>query len=297
MSTLHARPRAQVRPALPTTRRLLRRQARAPYVLSALLGLVAGTTALAHLVAPSLIAGSDVLRGNLLGTSAVVLPAAVLHLLAQAGTARGSARWLVVWGGTTAYLLYQAVLFCFATPFNDLFLLYVAQLGLGVWTALALGHAVDLDAFTARVHPRMPLRSVAAVALAFTSLNGLAWVARVVPTIGSEDPMSVFDGTGLLTSPVWVQDLAFWVPATLVAGTWMWRGRPRGVLLTGMLLVFFVVESVSIAADQWWGYAEDPTLPDFASMGAVWMFAVAAVLTMLPVAVHLRHLDRALDRG
>ena len=65
-------------------------------------------------------------------------------------TARGSAPGLVVWFGTLAYLLYQAVLFCFATPLNNLFLVYVAYLGLCFWSLVTLLLRCDLAAFEQR---------------------------------------------------------------------------------------------------------------------------------------------------
>ena len=145
--------------------------------------------------------------------------AVVLLLAAMRGSARGSSRWTVLWGGTTAYLLYQGVMFCFATPFNRLFLVYVAHLSPALWRAIVLARSVDADAFARRVGPA---------------------------TFG-DDPIAVLDGSGLLTSPVWVQDLAFWVPATVLAGVAMWRGRTVGMVATLTLLTFAVVTALPLA--------------------------------------------------
>jgi hypothetical protein len=41
------------------------------------------------------------------------------------------------------------------------------------------------------------------------------------------------------------------LPATVAAGLWLWRRRPWGFLLSGTMLVLFVIESVSIEADAW----------------------------------------------
>lgn len=265
---------------------------RAPYRLGLGLALVAAAGAGLTLAFPGELGGADVTRGNLLGTAVVVEVAALLLLLAMRGSARGSARWTVAWGGTTAYLLYQAVMFCFATPYNRFFLVYVAHLSLALWSAIALARSVDADAFARRVGPRAPARTVAGVAVGFASLNGLAWLLRVVPATFSDDPIAVLEGSGLLTSPVWVQDLAFWVPATVLAGVAMWRGRSVGTAATLTLLTFFVIECVSIAADQWWGYRLDPDHPALASMAAVPMFLVLAAVTALPLAWFLRHVDR-----
>ena len=76
-----------------------------------------------QLLPASVLSGAEVGNGNMRGTALVVLLLGVPTLLtAMVGTARGSPRWLVVWLGTLGYVLYQAVLFCFGTPLNGLFL-------------------------------------------------------------------------------------------------------------------------------------------------------------------------------
>ena len=88
--------------------------------------------------------------------------------------ARGSARALVVWLGTLGYLLYQAVLFCFATPFNNLFLFYVAYLSLAVWSLVFLLRGMDFATFGKQLSPNMPIRYIAGYALVVAILNAAA---------------------------------------------------------------------------------------------------------------------------
>lgn len=264
-----------------------------PYLLSGGLAAAASVSAGFSLFAPSLLAGPDVTRGTLRGTALVVLAVGIPALVvAMVAAWRGSARAVVVWLGATAYLLYQGVLFCFGTPMNNLFLAYVAMLGLGLWSLLLLLREVDVHRFAARVDGRMPTQQLAAVVGGFAFLNGLAWLVRIVPVVFTSDPSSPLDGSGLLTSPVWVQDLAFWVPAALVAAVWFWSHRPRGVLLSGGLLVFYAVEGLSIASDQWWGAQADAGQPDLASTSMVVPFLVLATALLATVVWYLRHVDR-----
>ena len=109
---------------------------------------------------------------------AVALP---LLLTAMWYAARHSARATVAWAGAVAYLTYQAVLFCFATPLNSLFLPYVAFLGTSMWTAIVPLRHIDLPGFAARVDARMPARWVGGALLAFVTVNALAWLVRIVP--------------------------------------------------------------------------------------------------------------------
>lgn len=263
------------------------------YVLSGGLALATLAAAGPSLLFPELLSGTAVLTGNLRGTALVMLAVALpLLVVAMIRTAHNSARWLVVWLGLVAYLTYQGVMFLFGTPFNTLFLAYVALLGFGIWTMVALVADAAPRSVQARADLGMPHRLVGGALVAIGLLNAAAWLVRIVPTIGSDEPASVMDGSGLLTSPGWVQDLAFWIPAAILAGVLMWRRHPRGVLLSGALLVLFTIESISVASDQWWGVRADDSQPDWASMAAVPMFLVLAVVTAVPMVLHLGHLDR-----
>jgi hypothetical protein len=63
---------------------------------------------------------------------------------------------------------------------------------------------------------------------------------------------------GVATNPVFVQDLAIWLPAATAVALGLWNRRPWGPLLAGATLVFWFMESVAIAVDQWFGSTADP---------------------------------------
>lgn len=271
----------------------VRAAGRAPFLLSAGLALATLASAVPSLFYPDLLSGVAVGKGNLRGTAVVMLAITLPLLLASmVRSAQNSARWLVVWLAAVANLTYQSVMFLFGTPFNSLFLAYVALLGFGIWSLVVLMHDVQLVALHARVDGHMPFRTLGGILIGIATLNAAAWLLRVVPTIGTDRPTSVLDGSGLLTSPGWIQDLAFWIPAAILAGVLMWRRRPRGVLLSGALLTFFTIESLSVASDQWWGVRADDSQPEWASMAAVAMFLMLALVTAVPTVLHLGHLDR-----
>ena len=242
-------------------------------------------TCLANLLVPDLLSGTAVMNGSAKGTSLVALVVAVPLLTVFSWRAHlGSTHALVVTTGATAYLLYNSVLFLFATPFNPAFLLYVAMWGLSsstlVGTSLALCRRVDaLETVAPRWVPSYVWLVVA--------LNTTAWLSRVIPAMLADDPTAWLAGTGLTTNPVIAQDLALWLPVMAWLGWGVWQARPPLVALTAAGLVFWVVEFLGVAVDQWWGHQADPSTT-WASPGAVPMF-VALALVSLPPTIRLFH--------
>jgi MYXO-CTERM domain-containing protein len=78
-------------------------------------------------------------------------------------------------------------------------------------------------------------------------------------------------------------------PLLAVAAGWLWRRRPHGYLLAGAGLVLWVLESLSIAVDQWYGHAADPASP-VASGALVPAFAALALIGLILVALLLHGL-------
>lgn len=231
---------------------------------------------------PDLLTGTAVMNGSARGTASVVLVLAAPVLALS--IARGSPRTPWAWTGAlgaTAYLLYNAVLLSFATPFNHAFLLYVAMLGLGFWTlAMLVPAAVSRPVDPSRVH-RLAASWIAVVVV----LNALAWLARIVPAVLGSRPTSVLDGTGLTTNPVYVQDLAIWLPALAWVAWQLWHGRHT--LLAAGALLFWTLEGVGVAVDQAWGHHADPA-STVASAAAVPMFLVVAAVTATALVALMR---------
>jgi len=253
-----------------------------------LLVAVAAGCAAATLSWNGLLTGPAVMNGSAKGTALVVLVAAVPLLAASlsAGPARSTAA-MVGSLGASAYLLYNAVLFVFATPFNQVFLGYVAMLGLSLWTLVLL----LVQAFAQPAHPTVRHRGVASFIGVVVVLNAVAWLARVVPALFDERPLSVMDGTGLTTSPIYVQDLAIWLPTFAWLAFELWRGTSRYLVPAAGALLFWTIESVGVGVDQWWGHHADPT-SDVASAAVVPMFVLLAVGTAVALAVLLRSIAR-----
>lgn len=268
---------------------------RAPYLLSGALAGVAAAAAGFSFFFSSLLTGAPVAIGCLRGTALVMLVVGLPVLVAaMVSTAHGSARGLVIWLGAVAYLLYQAVMFCFATPVNVLFLVYIAYLGLAVWSVVVLLRATDLAGYGSRISPQLPARFIAGFALTLAVANAYAWLSKIVPALLRSDPGSLVQDTGLLTNPVFVQDLAIWLPLLMTAALATWHRQTWGLLVSGAMLAMFVLESIGIATDQWFGAKAAP-LSSAASMSMVPAFLILALISGIPLIWYCRNLDRSTE--
>src|ERR1022692_4049533 len=259
------------------------------YCLSAALAAAATAAALLTFLLPSVLRGTAVMNGSARGTALVVLLAGVPVLgVSMLLAARGSAAALT-WLGAVGFLSYNAVMFVFATPANRLFLLYLAMLALAAWSAGAVLSQADMPVLGGLFSPRTPVRGIAIYMWAVAGLNAAAWLARIIPAVAAGGAPEYLRGTGLATNVVYVQDLALWLPLLAVAAAWLWQRRPLGYLLAGAGLVLWVLESLSIAVDQWYGHAADPA-SSVASGALVPAFAAVALIGLVPAGLLLHGL-------
>lgn len=157
--------------------------------------------------------------------------------------AGGSYRWRVLLAGAYAYVVYELVIYAFAVHFNGMFLIYCATLGVAAYALLAL--VLDLGK---RIEPvdRRTARLAGGALIAIGVVFAALWLLEDIPALLRGTHPASLDETGLITNPVHVMDLAFVLPAHVLAGVWLWRRRQRGELLAPILLGFGVVMAASI---------------------------------------------------
>lgn len=239
------------------------------------------------LLVPDVLLGPAVMNGSGRGTALIMLILGVPLLI---GSFLVEERWpraaLILRLGVLAYLAYNGFMLLLATPFNRLFLVYCVALSS---TAFGLGLQL-VQARRASVEERLPApaaRIVGGYILTIVVLNTLVWLRTIVPAMVADDPTSFLVGTGIATNPVFVQDLVFWLPGAAIIGWLTWTRRSWGALLAGSYLVYGLLESIGVAVDQWMGYSADPTTPH-ATMGAVYLFAVLALIGVAALAYYAR---------
>jgi hypothetical protein len=240
--------------------------------------IAAGTT----LFMPDLLTGPAVTNAQAQGTSLIMLIIGLPALVAGAALAsRGSWRGLLVAIGALAYLAYNDFLLLFATPFNPLFLAYVAAMSL---TAFALATTIVTSDHVAIAEHcrRVPARGIAIYAWVVAVLNALVWLRTIVPAMFAADPTSYLAGSGVATNPVFVEDLTFWLPSAAIIGALLWSKRPVGYVLAGGWLVYGLIEAIGVATDQWLGSNADPGTNQASIEGAM-LFVVVGLIALVPL--------------
>ena len=224
-------------------------------------------------MAANVLSGPAAMAGRPHGTATVVFLAAVILVVAVTTSTEGRVGMHFLWGGSVAYLLLQRGDAGVRHAVQPAVPVYLGMLGLAIFTLIAFVRCTRPPVST----PRGARRVVASYLLVTAALNAALWLSTIIPSIVSRSPGAVVEGLGVATNPVWVQDLAFWIPAMVIVAHRVWSGRAEGMMLAGSALVFAVLESVSIAVDQAFGVAADPTSP-VVSLAVVPVFVVLACL-------------------
>jgi hypothetical protein len=273
---------------MPDTAISIRRPGRAPYVLSLLLLIAAGCATIASLARPDLIHGPAVSVGSLRGTALVVLVVAMpLLALSMAAVRRGSTLALLGWLGSVGYIGYQSVLFLFGSPFNGLFPAYLGMLSFAGWTLVTMAPVLPVAEIAGRFGPRTPVRAVAGYLTVMTLLFYALWLRAIVPALFASESPAFLEGTGMITGPGQIMDLAFLLPLCLLTSAWVWQRRAAGIVLAGIVQVGLVIETISIGVDQWFGALADPSSPVVSAAMAP-AFGVVTLVALLVLGAFLR---------
>jgi hypothetical protein len=165
----------------------------------------------------------------------VSLIVAPLLLAAIWAARRGSWQALIVWAGLLVYVAYYYAFYCFGYVYTLFYPLYLALMGLATASLVGLLTSIDLTTFRQHISDGLPVRFISGV-LGMALLFVPIWLSRLAQGINTQQVNEA--------DLVFVLDLAFLVPAMAFAALQLWRRRPVGYLLGGVLLVKAAISGI-----------------------------------------------------
>ena len=136
--------------------------------------------------------------------------------------------------GGLLYLVYNYAIFAFSVAMNPLTAMYIAILGLALWS-LVLGGREAVTG-TEDLASRLNRRAAGGLLVAVGLLFGLLWLAQIAATsmTGILPPDLV--KAGISANPVYALDLAFFLPLCALAGIGLLRRTSAGAFALPMLI-------------------------------------------------------------
>jgi hypothetical protein len=174
----------------------------------------------------------------------LIVPMLIFSALYACNNRRPS---LAMWGGTNMYLVYTFIIYSFDVRFNDLFVLYCFILGLASFsTGIFLYKTVkDGDTLEATSGAR---RFIGYFFIVISVVFYLTWLSDILPAIIEGGVPTSIHETGLFTNPVYVLDLAILLPLVFIVGILTLKGNSFALNLAPVLLIFFILMNITIAA-------------------------------------------------
>lgn len=252
-------------------------------VLTVLIAILAAAAAVAGLSMPNLYRDAPTVVPQALGQDAVTLFAAVPVLVAALLAARrGSLRGRLLWLGALGYMLYAYGTYALWARWNPLFLVYVALFGLSLY-AVALGLLrTDARALRATLVTTRPARPIARFLFITAVLVSALWLSEQIVALlrGAAPPTLAQMETG--TNVIHVFDLGVVMPAFVITAVLLWRDRPWGYVLAGLLLVKAATIGAAVLAMMWF-----MARAGFPVVGAIAVFFAALTVSAIAYAWQL----------
>jgi hypothetical protein len=265
---------------------MFRTSLRPTYLMGSLIVILLGITAGGGLLMPEIyrpFLKTEALLPGLLVQDLVSLLVAPLLIGAMIATRRGSLRALVMWAGLLVYVGYYYAFYSFGYLYTVFYPLYLALMALALYSLIGLLATIDAQVFARHVGPHMPVRRLSVV-LGMTLLFVPIWLVRLFQGIHTQQVHEA--------DLVFVLDLAILIPAMLFAAVQLWRRRPVGYLLGGVLLVKTPISGILLTG----GSLRQLQLGFEVAPEELAMYIFLALVGMWSLLLYMRHLQAAAPR-
>ena len=159
---------------------------------------------------------------------------------------RGSWRAYLLWLGVLTFTVYNYVIYTFSIPFGPLFLLWVAVLGMGIYSLIGGITAVDHKVVASLFPVRRVIQVVAWFLIITAILFCFLWLSEDIPALLSDTTPKSLTDMALPTNPVHILDLGFFLPAVIATGVMLIRKKPLAYTLAPSFIVFLILTGIPI---------------------------------------------------
>jgi hypothetical protein len=209
--------------------------------------------------------------------SLLAVPVLILSLVAAW---RNSLRGLILLAGILLYVAYAYALYAFGALYNGFFFVYIALVGLPIYAFIGIVTHIPIEAFRSQLKANFPEKLVSLYLMSVAVLVTAVWINFLLRAIATQ---TLSEGI----NTVFVLDLALLLPAFMLSAIQLWRRRPLGYLLSGILLVKAVTLGLSIVLGKIVAYVQ---LGIF-SVGRVGLFGILTLVGIVVLVVYLRNVQ------
>lgn len=161
---------------------------------------------------------------------------------------RGSLRGSLLHLGALATVLYVYATMAVGTAYNEFFLVYVALFGCSLHALIGAVRSIDLSGVESRLSERGPRKSLAFFLMVSGVFTAVMWVSPILLGLASDvSPELLGSASTLVTEAL---DLAIIVPATILTGWMLLKGKMALAYLCGFPLLFLLVWLTPTVAAQ-----------------------------------------------
>jgi hypothetical protein len=172
------------------------------------------------------------------------IPLLILGLYMSRGN---SLKWRLFLAGTVGYFLVTYLFYTVMGMYNELFLLYVALMGLSFFTLLTILFGMDLNTIQDHFNTKTPIKGAGIFLLLNTVMIGMMWLQVVLPPLldGSLYPKELQHYTTLIVQGL---DLGLLLPLCVVSAVLFIRKKPLGFMAAPVYLVFLSILMTALLA-------------------------------------------------
>jgi hypothetical protein len=211
-------------------------------------------------------------RGADLVTLAIALPVLITSLVLSR---RGSIRAHLMLYASLIWFLYNSASLALGTAFNELFLVYVALMSASMFALILAFRCVNTARLAARLNDRVPRRSLAMFMFLAGLITLAIWLIDPMQSLLTGEPPAVLEhSTTLITHAL---DLAFILPAAVLAGVFIWKEDPLGHILAMPILFIVAMLTPMISAQTAFQINAGVDIPLAVAIGPIGGFLIISL--------------------